>query len=94
MFDVLGIDKDFIIDGLELILIGAWLEHLHHDIQSLPQQRELVAVLVALDETEHQVSNIKGLTPTQESDRPRFEGWPVKGSRLPRVKQSQGRKHR
>ena len=61
MFDVLGIDEDFTIDGLELI--GAWSKHLHDDVRSLPRQRELVAVLVALDKAEHQVPDVEGLTP-------------------------------
>ena len=61
MFDVPGIDEDFIVDGLELI--GAWSEHLRDDIRSLPRRRELVAVLVALDEAEHQVPNVEGPTP-------------------------------
>ena len=60
MFDVLGVDEDFAIDGLELI--GAWSEHLHDDVQSLLWRRELVAVLVALDEAEHQVLDVEGLT--------------------------------
>ena len=51
MFDVPGVDEDFAIDGLELI--GAWSEHLRDDVRSLPRRRELVAVLVALDEAEH-----------------------------------------
>ena len=51
MFDVLGVDEDFAVDGLELV--GAWLEHLCDDIWSLPWWRELVAVLVAQDEVEH-----------------------------------------
>ena len=51
MFDVPGIDEDFTIDGPELI--GAWSEHLHDDLWCLPWRRELVAVLVALDKTEH-----------------------------------------
>ena len=50
MFDVLGIDKDYAVDGLELV--GTWSEHLHNDIRSLPWWRELVAVLAALDEVE------------------------------------------
>ena len=51
MFDVLGVDEDFAIDGLELI--GAWSKHLHDDVRSLPRRRELVVVFVALDEAEH-----------------------------------------
>ena len=51
MFDVPGIDEDFVIDGPKLV--GAWSEHLRNDIRSLPRRRELVAVLVALDEAEH-----------------------------------------
>ena len=61
MFDVPGVDEDFTVDGPELI--GVWSEHLYDDIRSLPQWRELVAVLVALDEVEHQVPDIEGLTP-------------------------------
>ena len=60
LLDVLGIDEDFTVDGLELI--GAWSEHLHDDVWSLPQWRELVAVLVVLDEAEHQVPDVEGLT--------------------------------
>ena len=51
LFDVLGVDKDFVVDGLELV--GAWSQHLRNDVQSLPWQRKLVAVLVALDEAKH-----------------------------------------
>ena len=51
MFDVPGVDKYFVVDGLELV--GAWSKHLRNDIRSLPRWRELVAVLVALDEAEH-----------------------------------------
>ena len=61
MFDVPSVDEDFSLDGLELV--GAWLEHLHDDVRSLPRRRELVVVLVALDEVEHQVSHVKGPTP-------------------------------
>ena len=61
MFDVPGIDEDFVVDGLELV--GARSEHLCDDVQSLPRRRELVAVLVALDEAEHLVSNIEGPIP-------------------------------
>ena len=61
MFDVLGIDEDFALDGLELV--GVWLKHLHDDVRYLPWRRELVAVLVALDEAEHQVPDVEGLTP-------------------------------
>ena len=61
MFDVPGIDEDFTVDGLELI--GAWLEHLHDDVRSLPWRRERVAVLVALDEAEHLVPDVEGPTP-------------------------------
>ena len=39
------------------------MEHLCDDIWSLPWWRELVAVLVALDEAEHQVPDVKCLTP-------------------------------
>ena len=45
------LDEDFTVDGPELI--GAWLEHLHDDVRSLQWRRELVVVLVALDEAEH-----------------------------------------
>ena len=51
LLDVPGIDEDFTIDGLKLI--GAWSEHLQDDVWSLPWWRELVAVLVTLDETGH-----------------------------------------
>ena len=61
MFDVLGIDKDFTVDGLELV--GAWSEHLCDDVRSLPRRREPVAVLVALGEVEHLVLDVEGLTP-------------------------------
>ena len=50
MLDVLGIDEDSTIDGLELV--SARSEHLRNDVQSLPRQRELVAVFAALDEVE------------------------------------------
>ena len=39
------------------------MEHLCDDVWSLPWQRELVAVLVALDEAEHQVLDVEGPTP-------------------------------
>ena len=61
MFDVLGVDKNFVVDGPELI--GAGSKHLHDDVRSLPWRRELVAVLVALDKMEHQVPDVEGLTP-------------------------------
>ena len=61
MFDVSGIDEDFIVDGLKLI--GAWSEHLCDDVRSLPRRGELVVVLVALDEVENQVSDVERLTP-------------------------------
>ena len=61
MFDVLGIDKDYAVDGLELV--GTWSEHLRDDVRSLPWQRELMVVLIALDEAEHQVPNVQGPTP-------------------------------
>ena len=51
MFNVPGIDEDFAVDGLELV--GAQSEHLRNDVRSLPRRRELVTVLVALDEAEH-----------------------------------------
>ena len=56
MLDVPCIGDDLAIDGLELV--GAWSEHLHDDVRSLPQWRELVAVLDALDEVEHQVLDV------------------------------------
>ena len=46
-----------------LSFVGAWPKHLCDDVWSLPRWRELVAVLVALDEANHQVSDIEGLTP-------------------------------
>ena len=51
LLDVPGIDENFTVDGLELV--GVWSEHLHNDVQSLSRWRELVAVLVSLDEAEH-----------------------------------------
>ena len=54
-------DEDFPVDGLELV--GARSEHLRNDVRSLPRQRELVAVLVSLDEAEHQVPDVEGPTP-------------------------------
>ena len=39
--------------SMELELMGAWSEHLHDDIWSLPWWRELVTVLVSLDKVEH-----------------------------------------
>ena len=39
------------------------MEHLYDDVRSLPWQRELVAVLIALDEAEYQVPDIEGPTP-------------------------------
>ena len=66
MFDVPGIDEDFAIDGLELI--GAWSEHLRNDVRSLPWWRELVVVLVALDDVEHQVPDIEGPTPHSDAE--------------------------
>ena len=60
LFDVLGIDEDFVVDGLELV--GAWSEHFCDDVWSLPQWRELVLVLVALDEAVHQVPDVEGST--------------------------------
>jgi len=56
LLDVPSIDENFTVDGPELI--GAWSEHLSHDVWSLPWRRELMVVLVALDEVEHQVSNV------------------------------------
>ena len=61
LLDVLGIDEDLAVDGLELV--GAGSEHFCDDVWSLPQWRELVVVLVALDEAEHQVPDDEGLTP-------------------------------
>ena len=61
MFDIPGIDKDFAINGLELV--GAWSEHLRDDVRSLPWRREFVAVLVALDEAKHQVPDVEEPTP-------------------------------
>ena len=51
LLDVLGIDEDFTVDGLELI--GAWPKHLRNDVWSLPRQRVFVVVLAALNEVEH-----------------------------------------
>jgi hypothetical protein len=56
LFDVLGIDEEFTVDGLELV--GAYSEHLRDDVWSLPWRRELVAILVSLDEAEHQVPTL------------------------------------
>ena len=61
MFDVPGVDEGFAVDGIELV--GAWSEDLRDDIWSLPWRRERVAVLVALDEAEHQVPDVEGPTP-------------------------------
>ena len=61
MFDVLGVDADFVVDGLELV--GARSEHLRDDVQFLPWRRELVAVVVALDEAEYQVPDVEGPPP-------------------------------
>ena len=47
LFDVLGVDEDFAVDGLELV--GAQSEHPRDDVRSLLRRRKLVAVLVALD---------------------------------------------
>ena len=60
MFDVPGVDEDFAVDGLKFI--GARSEHLHDDVWSLAWRRELVMVLVALDEAEHQVPDVEGLS--------------------------------
>ena len=38
------------------------MEHLRDNVWSLPWWRELVAVLVALEEAEHQVPDIEGPT--------------------------------
>ena len=61
MLDVLGIDEDSTVNGLELV--GARSEHLCDDVQSLPQRGELVVVLAALDKAEDQVSDIEGPIP-------------------------------
>jgi len=61
LLDVPGIDEDFAINGLELV--GTWSEHLYDDLWSLPWWRELVVVLVVLDEVEDQVSDVEGPTP-------------------------------
>ena len=61
LLDIPGIGEDLTVDGLELV--GAWPEHLHDDVWSLPLRRELVAILAALDEVEDQVSDVEGLTP-------------------------------
>jgi len=61
LLDVLGIGEDLAVDGLHLV--GAWPEHLCDNIRSLPWWRELVVVLVALDEMKNQVSDIEGRTP-------------------------------
>ena len=61
MLDVPDIDEDFAIDGLEFV--GARSKHLRDDIRSLPWRRELMMVLVALDEVKHQVLDVEGLTP-------------------------------
>ena len=61
MFDVPGTDEDFVVDGPKLV--GAWSEHFRDDVWSLPWRGELMAVLVALDEAEHQVPDIEGPTP-------------------------------
>ena len=60
MFDVLGIDEDFAIDGLELV--GAWSEHLRDGVRSFPRWGELVTVFVVLDEAEYQVPDVEGPT--------------------------------
>ena len=61
LFNVLGINEDFAIDGLELVCARS--EHLRDDIRCLPWRRELAAVPVALDEAEHQVPDVEGPTP-------------------------------
>ena len=61
MFNVLGVDEDFTVDGL--VPIDAWSEYLRDDVWSLPRRRELVVVLVALDEAKHQVPEVEGPTP-------------------------------
>ena len=60
MFDVLGVDKDFAVDGPELV--GAWSKHLRDGVWSLPRWRELVTVFVALNEAKYQVPDIEGPT--------------------------------
>ena len=47
LFDVLGIDEDFAVDGLKLV--GAWSEHLRNNVCSSHGGESFVAVLVALD---------------------------------------------
>ena len=44
------------------MLVGAWSEHPYDDVRSLLWWRELVAVLVALDEAEQQVPDVEGPT--------------------------------
>ena len=39
------------------------MKHLHNYVRSLPWRGELVAVLVALDEAEDQVSDVEGPSP-------------------------------
>jgi hypothetical protein len=41
------------VGGLELL--GAWLEYLYDDVWPFPWRGKLMAVLVALDEAEHQI---------------------------------------
>ena len=61
MLDVLGVDEDLTVDGLELV--GARSEHFRDDVWSLPWWRELVVVLAALDEVDDQISDVEGPTP-------------------------------
>ena len=60
LFDVPSVNEDFAVNSIELK--GAWSKHLYEDVWSLPWWRELVVVLVALDEVEHQVPDIEGPT--------------------------------
>jgi hypothetical protein len=48
-----------VIGSLELV--GAWLEYLYDVVWPFPRQGKLVAVLVALDEAEHQISDVEGV---------------------------------
>ena len=55
-----ALDEDFTVDGLGLV--GIWSEHPHDDVRSLLWWRELVVVLVVLDEAERQVLDVEGPT--------------------------------
>jgi len=61
LLDVLGIGEDLTVDGFELV--GAWPEHLHNDVRSVPWRGELETILAALDEVKDQVSDVEGSTP-------------------------------